>query len=51
MDAEQVSKFQFVGQDIPGLLAHWAGAKPDHPFLIWEPRTGHGPRWTYRRIP
>ena len=50
MDAEQVSEFQFAGQDIPVLLAHWAQAKPDHPFLIWEPRTGTGRQWTYRQF-
>jgi crotonobetaine/carnitine-CoA ligase len=50
VDAQQVSEFQFAGQDIPGLLAHWARAKPDHPFLIWEPRTGPGRRWSYRQF-
>ncbi|MGH9075369.1 MAG: AMP-binding protein, partial [Acidimicrobiales bacterium] len=48
MDAQQVSEFQFVGQDIPSLLARWAEAKPEHPFLVWEPRTGAGRSWTYR---
>ena len=50
MDAQQVSEFQFRGQDIPSLLAHWAAAKPDHPFLVWEPRKGAPRRWTYREF-
>lgn len=50
MDAQQISDFQFAGQDLPVLLAHWAQAKPDHPFLIWEPRTGTGRQWTYRQF-
>ena len=50
MDAQQVSEFQFAGQDLPVLLAHWARVKPDHPFLIWEPRTGAGRQWTYRQF-
>ncbi|NNE72161.1 MAG: acyl--CoA ligase, partial [Acidimicrobiales bacterium] len=39
--------FQFAGQDIPWLLSHWAKNKPDHPFLIWEPKNGAGRQWTY----
>jgi crotonobetaine/carnitine-CoA ligase len=47
MDAQQIIEFQYAGQDIPRLLAHWAAAKPDHPVLIWEPRDGAERRWTY----
>jgi carnitine-CoA ligase len=36
-----------AGQDIPWLLNHWATVKPDHPLLVWEPRTGTGRTWTY----
>ena len=38
---------QMEGQDLPWLLRHWANVKPDHPFLVWEPRTGVGRSWTY----
>jgi crotonobetaine/carnitine-CoA ligase len=47
LDPNAVDAFQFSGQDIPWLLAHWATHKPDHPFLIWEPRSGVEKRWTY----
>ncbi len=42
-----VDAFQFAGQDLPWLLTHWATNKPDHPFLIWEPKSGEEKRWTY----
>jgi crotonobetaine/carnitine-CoA ligase len=42
-----VERFQFAGQDIPWLLEQWVAAKPEHPFLIWEPRSGRQRRWTY----
>ena len=42
-----VDAFQMAGQDVPWLVAHWAQHKPDHPFLIWEPRKGEARRWTY----
>lgn len=48
MEQSDVERFQFAGQDIPWLLEQWATAKPDHPFLIWEPRSGQEQRWTYR---
>ena len=47
LDAQVVDSFQFAGQDIPWLVAHWAKNKPDHPFLIWEPRSGSEKRWSY----
>ncbi len=46
-DPAAVTAFQMTGQDIPWLLEHWATNKPDHPFLIWEPRQGDERRWTY----
>ncbi|MCU1595340.1 MAG: hypothetical protein JWO12_2732, partial [Frankiales bacterium] len=42
-----IDSFQMAGQDIPWLLQHWATVKPDHPFLVWEPREGSGATWTY----
>ena len=50
MQQKDVDAFQFVGQDIPWLLAHWAEATPDRPFLIWEPRSGETRTWTYREF-
>jgi crotonobetaine/carnitine-CoA ligase len=47
LDSNYVDAFQFAGQDIPWLLGHWAKHKPDHPFLIWEPKSGEEKRWTY----
>jgi carnitine-CoA ligase len=38
---------QMVGQDVGWLLRHWAANKPNHPFLIWEPRDGNDRQWTY----
>src|SRR5664279_266918 len=50
VNADQVAQFQFEGQDLPWLLAHWAEAKPDHPLLIWEPRDGNVRTWTYAQF-
>ena len=47
LSQESVDQFQFAGQDIPWLVQHWARHKPDHPFLIWEPRDGRVKRWSY----
>ncbi len=47
ISAQDVIDFQFAGQDIPWLVGHWAKEKPDHPFLIWEPRDGKSRIWTY----
>jgi crotonobetaine/carnitine-CoA ligase len=50
MDQSAVDRFQFVGQDIDWMLRRWAGTRPDHPFLIWEPRSGVDETWTYARF-
>jgi crotonobetaine/carnitine-CoA ligase len=47
LDSQYVDAFQFAGQDIPWLVSHWAKHKPDHPFLVWEPKSGDEKRWTY----
>lgn len=47
MDHQQTDRFQFIGQDIPWLLRHWAEVQPEKPFLIWEPRDGAARTWTY----
>ncbi|GAA4095996.1 class I adenylate-forming enzyme family protein [Zhongshania borealis] len=45
--AVAAAEFDFADQDIPQRLRHWARVKPDHPFMIWEPRSGEEKRWTY----
>ena len=50
MDDAALQQFQMFDQDIPGLLAHWAEKKPDHPVLVWTPREGDGRRWTYDEL-
>ena len=60
LDPQYVAEFQFAGQDIPWLLAHWAKHKPQHPFLVWEPKSGEPKsgeptsgaqkRWTYEEF-
>ena len=50
MQQAEIDAFQFVGQDIPWLLNHWAAAAPDRPFLVWEPRSGEDRTWTYRQF-
>lgn len=47
LDPALVDAFQMAGQDIPWLVSHWAKQKPDHPFLIWEPKSGDERRWSY----
>ena len=47
LDSKYVDAFQFAGQDIPWLVSHWVKHKPDHPFLIWEPKSGQGRRYSY----
>lgn len=37
----------FSGLDVPHLLAQYAAARPDHPFMIWEPFEGESRTWTY----
>ena len=44
---DDVNAFQMAGQDVSWLLRHWATNKPEHPFLIWEPRDGSTRTWTY----
>ena len=50
MDRLAVDRFQFADQDLGVLLDHWAEHRPDHPFLIWEPRDGADRTWTYRQF-
>lgn len=50
LNSHDVDAFQFAGQDVSWLVAHWAKNKPDHPFLIWEPRDGREMRWTYSQF-
>ena len=50
VDPAAAAAFQFSGQDLPWLLREWARTKPDHPFLIWEPKPGGASaarRWSY----
>jgi len=47
---DEVDAFQMRGQDVPWLLRHWATNKPEHPFLIWEPRDGNSRTWTYAQF-
>jgi carnitine-CoA ligase len=49
-DLEAVAAYQMTGQDVGWLLRHWATNKPDHPFLIWEPRDGRDRAWTYAQF-
>jgi carnitine-CoA ligase len=49
-DPAVVAAYQFVGQDIPWLVDHWAEHRGDHPFLIWEPRGGDARTWTYAQF-
>jgi hypothetical protein len=49
-DLEAVAAYQMTGQDVGWLLRHWAEKKPDHPFLIWEPRDGRDRTWTYSQF-
>jgi crotonobetaine/carnitine-CoA ligase len=50
VSTDQVAALQMQGQDIPWLLNHWASVKPDHPFLVWEPREGESRAWTYAQF-
>ncbi len=50
LEPHYVDSFQFAGQDISWLVAHWAKYKPDHPFLIWEPRDGLERRISYSQF-
>ena len=44
---DSVASLQMTGQDVGWLLRHWAANRPQHPFLIWEPRNGADQQWTY----
>ncbi|WP_295870968.1 AMP-binding protein [uncultured Zhongshania sp.] len=46
--AVAAAEFDFADQDIPQRLRHWARVKPDHPFMIWEPRSAEDRSWTYQ---
>ena len=50
MDQTALERFQMHGQDIPWLLSHWAENKPDHPALVWSPRSGSGRSWSYSQL-
>ena len=39
-DPQAIEPLQMHDQDLPGLLAHWAEHKPDHPVLVWSPKDG-----------
>jgi crotonobetaine/carnitine-CoA ligase len=47
---EDLVRFQMLGQDIPGLLRHWARHRPDHPALVWAPKSGRERTWTYQQL-
>ncbi|ABS63286.1 AMP-dependent synthetase and ligase [Parvibaculum lavamentivorans DS-1] len=38
----------FSNFDVPHLLAVHVAARPEHPFLIWEPFEGAAKTWSYR---
>lgn len=42
--------YQFGGQDLPTLLAHWAAYRGDKIFLIWDPKSGNDQSWTYAQF-
>lgn len=50
MDQTEVDRFQFVGQNIDWMLRRWVPTRGDHPFLIWEPRSGADVTWTYAQF-
>ena len=50
MQQAEIDAFQFVGQDIPWLINHWAEAEPERAFLVWEPKSGEDRTWTYRQF-
>ena len=50
METSDILRFQMHGQDIPGLLEHWADRKPDHAALVWAPREGESRRWSYAEL-
>ena len=50
LDQDALTRFQMAGQDIPWLLEHWIAHRPDHPLLIWEPKSGQEQRWSYKEF-
>lgn len=46
-DETAIAACQMTGQDVGWLLRHWAVNKPDHPFLVWQPKEGPASEWTY----
>lgn len=40
----------FSNFDVPHLLAAHVAARPEHPFLIWEPFEGEARIWSYARF-
>ena len=50
MEKAVVDAFQFTGQDIPWMVRRWTQTRPDHPFLVWEPRSGDDRTWTYAQF-
>lgn len=48
--ASAAAEYEFADQDIPQLLRHWAAHRPEHPFYIWEPRSGEDRTWTYAQF-
>ncbi|MBA4210697.1 MAG: ATP-dependent acyl-CoA ligase, partial [Parvibaculum sp.] len=40
----------FSNFDVPHLLAAHVAARPEHPFLIWEPFEGEARTWSYARF-
>ena len=50
VDADIVARFQMTGQDVPWLLSRLAERRPDHPVLVWEPRSGSTRTWTYAQF-
>ena len=47
LENDDIQRFQMAGQDIPWLLEQWSRSQPDHPLLIWEPRSGAAETWSY----
>ncbi|MFV0318347.1 MAG: class I adenylate-forming enzyme family protein [Microthrixaceae bacterium] len=47
LSVEEVARYQFNGQDVPHLVDQRASERPDHTFLVWEPKDGTPREWTY----
>ena len=47
IDAAEVARYQFKGQDVGWLIDHRAEHRGDHAFLVWEPPEGESRSWTY----